>query len=97
MSDLVHDHVTLSEEEAAERARARRTARAQGQDEGAVAAREGDEDRRALPSSVPERALRRAHDDRRPYLRKQRRHVLSFLTDACIAMLHNQPAPRLVS
>lgn len=30
-------------------------------------------------------------------LRKQKRHVLSFLTDACTAMLRNQPAPQLVS
>jgi transposase len=30
-------------------------------------------------------------------LRKQKRHVLSFLTDACTAMLHNRPAPPLVS
>jgi transposase len=30
-------------------------------------------------------------------LRKQKRHVLSFLTDACTAMLRNQPPPRLVS
>jgi transposase len=30
-------------------------------------------------------------------LRKQRRHVLSFLTDACTAMLRNQPPPQLVS
>ena len=30
-------------------------------------------------------------------LRKQRRHVLSFLTDACTARLRGQPAPQLVS
>jgi transposase len=30
-------------------------------------------------------------------LRKQRRHVLSFLTDACTAMLHGDPPPQLVS
>ncbi len=30
-------------------------------------------------------------------LRKQKRHVLSFLTDACTAMLRNQPAPQLLS
>jgi len=30
-------------------------------------------------------------------LRKQKRHVLSFLTDACTAMLHNRPAPQLVA
>jgi transposase len=30
-------------------------------------------------------------------LRKQKRHVLPFLTDACTAMLRNQPPPQLVS
>ena len=30
-------------------------------------------------------------------LRKQKRHVLSFLTDACTAMLRRQPPPQLVS